>query len=144
MASALAVDNPEHQFTISSLNEDYIAFLSGTRTEVWVGLWTYSQLESFRSGTEDQHFPDYKRNLLWKHFLAMGKLTTDATIKIWQLRQCTEFELADYMDLHPDKRYIPPKYRFSPNIEHTPLTQPQLRKLVEMALQSVPPPIQRI
>jgi len=144
MASALAIDNPEHRFTISSLTDDYVAFLSGTRTEVWVGLWTYSQLESFRSGAEDQHFPDYKRNLLRKHFLAMGKMTTEATIKIWQSRQCTELELANYMDLHPDIRYTPPKYRFSPNIELTPLTQPQLRKLAEVALQSAPPPIQRI
>jgi len=137
MASALAVDNPEHRFTISSLTDDYVAFLSGTRTEVWVGLWTYSQLESFRSGAEDQHFPDNKRNLLRKHFLAMGKLTTEAKIKIWQSRQCTELELADYMDLLPNTRYTPSKYRYSPNIERTPLTQPQLRKLV-VALQSAP------
>jgi hypothetical protein len=89
-------DNPEHRFTISSLTDDYVAFLSGTRTEVWVGLWTYSQLESFRSGAEDQNSLDYKRNLLRKHFIAMGTLTMEATIKIWQSRQCTELELADY------------------------------------------------
>ena len=126
MASALTVDNLEHRITISSLTEDYLAFLSGPRTEVWVGLWTYSQLESFRSGAEDQHFPDYKRNLLRKHFLAMGKLTTEATIKIWQSRQATELLLADYMESHPNTRYTPPKYRFSPNIALTPLTQSQL------------------
>jgi hypothetical protein len=144
MASALTVDNLEHRITISFLTEDYLAFLSGPRTEVWVGLWTYSQLESFRSGAEDQHFPDYKRNLLRKHFLAMGKLTTEATIKIWQSRQATELLLADYMESHPNTRYTPPKYRFSPNIALTPLTQSQLLNLVEVALQSVSLPIQRI
>ena len=142
-SKSLIADNPDHRFSIESVTEDYLAFLSGPRTEVWVGLWTYSQLESFRSGSEDQFFPEYKRNLLKKHFLAIGKLTTETTTKIWQSRQRTEVDLADYMELHPDPSYTPPKYRFSPNTEFSTLTQTQLMVLARAATQPLPPPIQR-
>jgi len=108
-SKSVITDNPDHRFSIESLTEDYLAFHSRPRTEVWVGLWTYTQLESFRSGSEDQFFPEYKRNLLKKRFLAMGKLTTEITTEIWQCRQRTEVDLADYMELHP-KVQILPKY----------------------------------
>jgi len=43
----------------------------------------------------------------------MGKQTTEVTIKILQSKQRTETVLVDQMDIHPDTRYTPPKYRFS-------------------------------
>jgi hypothetical protein len=56
ISKSLSKDNPEYCFSIASLTDDYLSFLPGHRTEFWVGLWTYSQLEPFRSGSEDQFF----------------------------------------------------------------------------------------
>jgi len=128
LSNSLSSDNPEHRFSIASLTDEYLSFLSGHRTEVWMGLWTYSQLESFRLGSEDQCFSEYKRNLLKKHFLVIGKLTTGAAVSA--ANWC---RLSRLLGTTPDPSYTSLKYRFSPT-----LTQTQLMVLARSATQLPP------
>jgi hypothetical protein len=137
---SLYSDNREYQPTISSVTEEYLGFLD-TCPETWRGLWTQSQLGSFRFGPFEQHYSDHKRNFLRKHFLTLGRMTTDTTMLIWQTRQLTVLELSEYMTQHPDPRYSQPDHVFYPNVEHTTLSLPQLTTLAHSAVQPpyVPP-----
>ena len=60
-------------------------------------MWTAGKLESFGSEASDQYFPDEKVRILRKAFFLIGKIVTDAVIRIWQARQLTEFDLAEYL-----------------------------------------------
>jgi ribonuclease HI len=133
-------ENKEYQHTIFAVTEEYLGFLDKC-PEVWRGLWTQSQLDSFRIGPFEQQYTDHKRNFLRKHFLTLGKMTTDTTMLIWQSRQLTVLELSEYMIEHPDIRYSPPEHVFYPNVKHITLSTPQLTTLAHAAVQPpyVPP-----
>ena len=141
---SLYSDNREYQPTTSSMTEEYLGFLD-TCPETWRGLWTQSQLGSFRFGPFEQHYSDHKRNFLRKHFLTLGRMTTDTTMLIWQTRQLTVLELSEYMTQHPDPRYSQPDHVFYPNVEHTTLSLPQLTTLAHSAVQpAYVPPVQNL
>ena len=85
--------------------------------DIWRGLWTSGKLESFGSAASDQYFPDEKVRILRKAFYLIGKIVTDAVIRIWQARQLTELELAEHMKEHPHPNYVLPEHVTYPNAE---------------------------
>ena len=98
-----AEDKGQFKPSVESLADVYIDLLRGRDApDIWRGLWTTGKLESFGSEASDQYFPDEKVRILRKVFFLIGKIVTDAVIRIWQARQLTEFELVKYMEEHPN------------------------------------------
>jgi hypothetical protein len=137
-----AEDKGQFKPSVESLADVYIDLLRGRDApDIWRGLWTTGKLESFGSEASDQYFPDEKVRILRKVFFLIGKIVTDAVIRIWQARQLTEFELVKYMEEHPNINYVPPAHVTYPNIELPTLSEEQLEELVQSATALPPEPI---
>jgi hypothetical protein len=140
-----AEDKGQYKPAVESLEDHYVDFLKGRDApDIWRGLWTEGKLESFGSEASDQYFPDEKVRILRKAFFLIGKIVTDAVIRIWQARQLTEFDLVEYMKEHPNINYTPPEHVTYPNVELPAISQDRFAALVQSATSIPPEPIVKI
>ena len=82
--------------------------------------------------------------ILRKVFFLIGKIVTDAVIRIWQARQLTEMELAERMKEHPHPNYVPPEHVTYPNAKLPDIPKASFDALVHSATAPPPPPIESI
>ena len=98
---------PEHKVCISYFGNEYMEYIFGSENnppipDTWRGLWTASQLDSFRQGSESEYIPHACAAALKKLFITLGRILTTACSTLWYARQVTINELESYMKLHPD------------------------------------------
>ena len=101
---------------INHFGTEYKKYIFGSETnpiipDTWKGLWTSAQLDSFRTGPEDQFIPFLVVNSLKKLFLELGGILTSTFADLWMARQVTINELTRYMKKHPDPNYTPPSHQ---------------------------------
>ena len=138
---------PAHASTIHHFGTDYLSHVTGPNIapDVWRGLWTPNQLNTF-SSSYYQFIPAPAIKLLKKLFLQLGRTLTSSCINLWIARQKTIYDLVEYMHIHPHPDYNFPTYTNNfPNSKDMPaLTEDQLNTLRANATEQLPAPTTKI
>ena len=117
--------------SVASLGSSCLSFLvgDGKSSNVWKGLWTSAQLNTF--GTTAT-LPNTLISVLKKLFHEIGGITIAAIIQLWQSRQLTIAEVAAKMKETPHPLYQEPKFIHIPsNTELVRYTDEELEIIVK-------------
>jgi hypothetical protein len=141
-----AKETPDFAAILSVLSDDYLEYLTGPGIipAIRRGLWSESQLDTIGAVFGDRFLSDMKCNALRKLFLSIGRITTDAVIKLWQARQLTELELVEYMKLNPCPSYTPPAHTYYPNAALPEIPAETFQGFLQVVTAPTPEPIVRI
>jgi ribonuclease HI len=117
--------------SVASLGSSCLSFLvgDGKSPNVWKGLWTSAQLNTFGTSAT---LPNTLISVLKKLFHEIGGITIAAIIQLWQSRQLTIAEVAAKMKETPHPLYQEPKFIHIPsNTELVRYTDEELEIIVK-------------
>ena len=110
----LASQRPSLSSNIMYIGNHFLSMVHGVDQvpDIWRGIWTSSQLDSFRVGRDAQFISDIDLNVLKSLFLQLGRVLLAGTTTLWHSRQQAILELDAHMKLYPHPSYVPPDYLY--------------------------------